>query len=144
MDNFLLSWPNLKHWTACKRHWSHLSLKESLLTQWLFFNNLYDSQCCTVLNSYFKYFFKLCTYFWFWIKLLLLKIYILYSIGHIVYSVYCVLCYMIHRTKKEKWRHRRGPKEEKAKSKEEKTTNAEKDWRKQGIFFNIQVSITSF
>ena len=51
---------------------------------------------------------------------------------------------MIHRTKKEEWRHRRGPKEEKAKSKEEKTTNAEKDWGKQGIFFNIQVSITSF
>ena len=51
---------------------------------------------------------------------------------------------MIHRTKEEKWRHRRGPKEEKAKSKEEKTTNAEKDWGKQGMFFNIQVSITSF
>ena len=49
---------------------------------------------------------------------------------------------MIHRTKKEEWRHRRGPKEEKAKSKEEKTTNAEKDWGKQGMFFNIQVSIT--
>ena len=56
----------------------------------------------------------------------------------------CAFCYMIHRTKKEEWRHRRGPKEEKAKSKEEKTTNAEKDWGKQGIFFNIQASITSF